>query len=97
LPVEAIGVGCATFQVGDRAEALDASYASVLELGNRLFGGSRHDGVSFPFPDIEAQWKLQEIVDCATRDWSEANQPADRRAPRHNQVLLGILCSLPRF
>jgi hypothetical protein len=97
LPVEAIGAGCATFQVGDRAEALDASYATVLELGNRLFGGSRHDAVSFPFPDIEAQGKLQEIVDCATRDWSEANQPADRRAPRHNQVLLGILCSLPRF
>jgi hypothetical protein len=80
LPIEAIG---ATFQVGDRAEALDASYSSALELDNRLLGGSRHDGVSFPFPHIKAQWNLQEIVDCATRDWSEANQPADCRAPRH--------------
>jgi hypothetical protein len=52
LPVEAIGAGCAAFQVGNRAEALDTSYSSTLELGNRLLGGSRHEGISFPFPDI---------------------------------------------
>jgi hypothetical protein len=83
LAIETIGAGCATFQVGDCAEALDASYSSALELSNRLLGGSRHDSVSFPFPDIKAQRNLQEIVDCATRDWSEANEPADRRASRH--------------
>jgi hypothetical protein len=91
LAVEAIGAGCAMFQVGDRPEALDASYSSALKLGNRLLRDSRYDGVSLPFPDIKAQGNVQEIVDCATHDGCEANQPADRRASRHNRVLLGIL------
>ncbi|MQW13948.1 hypothetical protein GHK51_27545 [Sinorhizobium meliloti] len=88
--IGAIGVGCVTFQGGDRAEALYASYSSALELDNRPLGGSRHDGVSFPFPHVKAQWNLQEIVNCAARDWSEANQPADPRALRHIRCSSGF-------
>ena len=68
MPVETIRAGHIAFQVGDRAEALHPSDSSALELGNRLFGGGRHEGVRFPLPDVEAQRNLQEIVDCATRD-----------------------------